>query len=75
MQPGVGSIMRDVDNGDKLLIVNNNNNLDGHGNHGHHGPAPAEMMFGMEDEGLTQISHAFQSAYQSIVGGQPQVST
>lgn len=64
MQPG--TIMRDVDNAEKLLI-NNNNNLNNNGSPG------ADIMFQMEDEGLTQIGHVFHSAYQSIVAGQPQV--
>ncbi|XP_058807741.1 transcription factor 12 isoform X3 [Phymastichus coffea] len=62
MQPG--TIMRDVDNAEKLLI--NNNNLNNNGS------PQADIMFQMEDEGLTQIGHVFHSAYQSIVGGQPQ---
>lgn len=75
MQPG--TIMRDVDNTDKLLINNNNNNNNGTGlnNNGSPGAAAAvDIMYQMGDDGdLTQIGHAFQSAYQSIVSGQPQV--
>lgn len=64
MQPG--TIMRDVDNTEKLLI--NNNNLNNNGSPG------VDIMYQMgDDEGLTQIGHVFQSAYQSIVSGQPQV--
>jgi hypothetical protein len=63
MQPG--TIMCDVDNTEKLLV--NNNNLNNNGSPG------ADIMFQMESEGLTQIGHVFHSAYQSIVGSQPQV--
>lgn len=48
--------------------MGNNNNLNNNGSPG------TEIMFQMEDEGLTQLGSVFQSAYQSIVGGGPQVS-
>lgn len=57
------TILRDV-NTEKLM---NNNNLNNNGSPG------ADIMFQMEDEGLTQLGSVFQSAYQSIVGGGPQV--
>lgn len=47
--------------------MGNNNNLNNNGSPG------ADIMFQMEDEGLTQLGSVFQSAYQSIVGGGPQV--
>lgn len=53
-------------NTEKLMGNNNNNN-------NNNGTSAAEMMFQMEDEGLTQLGSVFQSAYQSIVGGGPQV--
>ncbi|KAG7210035.1 hypothetical protein KM043_011613 [Ampulex compressa] len=60
------TILRDVANTEKLM--GNNNNLNNNGSPG------ADIMFQMEDEGLTQLGSVFQSAYQSIVGGGPQVS-
>jgi len=56
----------DVGSTDKLM--GNNNNLNNNGSPGAH------IMFPMEDEGLTQLGSVFQSAYQSIVDGGPQVS-
>ncbi|KAL6443724.1 hypothetical protein ACFW04_001663 [Cataglyphis niger] len=47
-------------------LMGNNNNLNNNGSPG------ADIMFQMEDEGLTQLGSVFQSAYQSIVGGGPQ---
>ena len=55
----------DVGSTEKLM--GNNNNLNNNGSPG------ADIMFQMEDEGLTQLGSVFQSAYQSIVGGGPQV--
>ena len=55
------AIFREVVNAEKLMS-NNNNESPG-----------SNMMFQMEDEGLTQLGSVFQSAYQSIVGEQPQV--
>ena len=55
------AILREVVNSEKLMS-NNNNESPG-----------ADMMFHMEDDGLTQLGSVFQSAYQSIVGGGPQV--
>ena len=55
------TILRDVVNVEKLMGNNNN------------GSPGADMMFQMEDDGLTQLGSVFQSAYQSIVGGGPQV--
>jgi len=55
----------DVGSTDKLM--GNNNNLNNNGSPGAH------IMFPMEDEGLTQLGSVFQSAYQSIVDGGPQV--
>ncbi|XP_018046930.1 PREDICTED: protein daughterless-like isoform X6 [Atta colombica] len=54
----------DVGSTEKLM--GNNNNLNNNGSPG------ADIMFQMEDEGLTQLGSVFQSAYQSIVGGGPQ---
>lgn len=59
------TILRDVGSTEKLM--GNNNNLNNNGSPG------ADIMFQMEDEGLTQLGSVFQSAYQSIVGGGPQV--
>ncbi|KAI4496841.1 hypothetical protein M0804_000651 [Polistes exclamans] len=59
------TILRDVGNTEKLM--SNNNNLNNNGSPG------TDIMFQMEDEGLTQLGSVFQSAYQSIVGGGPQV--
>ncbi|XP_011634799.1 uncharacterized protein LOC105425640 [Pogonomyrmex barbatus] len=56
----------DVGSTEKLM--GNNNNLNNNGSPG------ADIMFQIEDEGLTQLGSVFQSAYQSIVGGGPQVS-
>lgn len=53
----------DVGSTEKLM--GNNNNLNNNGS--------PDIMFQMEDEGLTQLGSVFQSAYQSIVGGCPQV--
>lgn len=50
-------------------MSNNNNNLNNNGS-----PGTTDIMFQMEDEGLTQLGSVFQSAYQSIVGGGPQVN-
>ncbi|KAI4495906.1 hypothetical protein M0802_008312 [Mischocyttarus mexicanus] len=58
------TILRDVGNTEKLM--SNNNNLNNNGSPG------TDIMFQMEDEGLTQLGSVFQSAYQSIVGGGPQ---
>lgn len=58
------TLLRDIVNTEKLM---NNNNLNNNGSPG------ADIMFQMEDEGLTQLGSVFQSAYQSIVGGGPQV--
>ncbi|KYN33528.1 hypothetical protein ALC56_12240 [Trachymyrmex septentrionalis] len=55
----------DVGSTEKLM--GNNNNLNNNGSPG------ADIMFQMEDEGLTQLGSVFQSAYQSIVGGGPQI--
>ncbi|KYM98652.1 hypothetical protein ALC62_10620 [Cyphomyrmex costatus] len=55
----------DVGSTEKLM--GNNNNLNNNGSPG------ADIMFQMEDEGLTQLGSVFQSAYQSIVGGGPQL--
>lgn len=55
----------DIGSTEKLMC--NNNNLNNNGSPG------ADIMFQMEDEGLTQLGSVFQSAYQSIVGGGPQV--
>ncbi|XP_043675403.1 transcription factor 12-like isoform X12 [Vespula pensylvanica] len=60
------TILRDVANTEKLMS-NNNNNLNNNGS-----PGTTDIMFQMEDEGLTQLGSVFQSAYQSIVGGGPQ---
>ncbi|KAF7393425.1 hypothetical protein HZH68_010244 [Vespula germanica] len=60
------TILRDVGNTEKLMS-NNNNNLNNNGS-----PGTTDIMFQMEDEGLTQLGSVFQSAYQSIVGGGPQ---
>lgn len=56
------TILRDIGSTEKLMGNNNNNGSPG-----------ADIMFQMEDEGLTQLGSVFQSAYQSIVGGGPQV--
>ncbi|XP_014472195.1 PREDICTED: protein daughterless isoform X3 [Dinoponera quadriceps] len=58
------TILRDIGSTEKLM--GNNNNLNNNGSPG------ADIMFQMEDEGLTQLGSVFQSAYQSIVGGGPQ---
>lgn len=58
-------LRNDVGSTEKLM--GNNNNLNNNGSPG------ADIMFQMEDEGLTQLGSVFQSAYQSIVGGGPQV--
>lgn len=55
------------DLGSTEKLMGNNNNLNNNGSPG------ADIMFQMEDEGLTQLGSVFQSAYQSIVGGGPQV--
>ncbi|EZA59986.1 hypothetical protein X777_16189 [Ooceraea biroi] len=57
------------DIGSTEKLMGNNNNLNNNGSPGTH------IMFPMEDEGLTQLGSVFQSAYQSIVDGTPQVST
>ncbi|XP_024883980.1 protein daughterless isoform X12 [Temnothorax curvispinosus] len=54
------------DIGSTEKLMGNNNNLNNNGSPG------ADIMFQMEDEGLTQLGSVFQSAYQSIVGGGPQ---
>lgn len=59
------TILRDIGSTEKLM--GNNNNLNNNGSPG------ADIMFQMEDDGLTQLGSVFQSAYQSIVGGGPQV--
>lgn len=65
MQPHASSLENDKNK--KLSISNNiiiNNSLS----------ETSDIIFQMEDEGLTQIGHVFHSAYQSIVNGQPQVN-
>ncbi|XP_034951866.1 protein daughterless isoform X15 [Chelonus insularis] len=57
-------ILREIGSTEKLM--GNNNNLNNNGSPG------ADIMFQMEDEGMTQLGSVFQSAYQSIVGGGPQ---
>lgn len=59
------TILREIGSTEKLM--GNNNNLNNNGSPG------ADIMFQMEDEGMTQLGSVFQSAYQSIVGGGPQV--
>jgi len=66
MQSNAALLRSDVGSTDKLM--GNNNNLNNNGSPGAH------IMFPMEDEGLTQLGSVFQSAYQSIVDGGPQVS-
>ncbi|XP_053972613.1 transcription factor 12 isoform X2 [Hylaeus volcanicus] len=58
------TILRDIATTEKLM--GNNNNLNNNGSPG------ADIMFQMEDDGLTQLGSVFQSAYQSIVGGSAQ---
>ncbi|KAK0094074.1 hypothetical protein PV326_011875 [Microctonus aethiopoides] len=58
------TILREIGSTEKLM--GNNNNLNNNGSPG------ADIMFQMEDEGMTQLGSVFQSAYQSIVGGGPQ---
>ncbi|KAK0083543.1 hypothetical protein PV325_008639 [Microctonus aethiopoides] len=58
------TILREISSTEKLM--GNNNNLNNNGSPG------ADIMFQMEDEGMTQLGSVFQSAYQSIVGGGPQ---
>lgn len=53
------AVLRDIVNTEKLMGNNNNGS--------------PEIMFQMEDDGLTQLGSVFQSAYQSIVGGGSQV--
>ncbi|XP_043255871.1 protein daughterless isoform X2 [Colletes gigas] len=55
------TILRDIVSTEKLM--GNNNNLNNNGSPG------TDIMFQMEDDGLTQLGSVFQSAYQSIVGG------
>lgn len=59
------TIIREISSTEKLM--GNNNNLNNNG-------SPGDIMFHMEDEGMTQLGSVFQSAYQSIVGGGPQVT-
>lgn len=58
------TILRDISTTEKLM--GNNNNLNNNG-------SPGDIMFHMGDEGMTQLGSVFQSAYQSIVDGGPQV--
>ncbi|XP_015110958.1 transcription factor 12 isoform X3 [Diachasma alloeum] len=51
------TILREAGNPEKLMGNNNN------------GSPGADIMFQMEDESMTQLGNAFQSAYQSIAGG------
>lgn len=63
------TLLRDIISTEKLMGNNNNNN----NNLNNNGSPGADIMFQMEDDGLTQLGSVFQSAYQSIVGGGPQV--
>lgn len=65
------TMLRDIINTEKLMGNNNNNNNNHHLNN--NGSPGTDIMFQMEDDGLTQLGSVFQSAYQSIVGGGAQV--